>query len=95
MRDNIPKIIEDKKRICSYHTVSNPEAIQYLIKKIYEEADELSEEICLEELADLQEIIDSIANKIGYTKMDLIDAARRKTTSRGSFHNNIILDSVD
>lgn len=95
VRDNIPDIIEDKGRTCKYHTVNNAEAIEYLIKKIHEEADELAEEVGIEELADLQEIIDSIANKIGYSKMDLIDASRRKTTVRGSFHKNIILESVD
>lgn len=95
VRDNIPSIIEDKGRACQYHTVSNAEAIEYLIKKIHEEAEELSEDIGIEELADLQEIIDSIANKIGYSKMDLIDAVRRKATVRGSFYNNIILESVD
>ena len=95
VRDNIPNIIEDKGRKCTYHTVSNNQAIEYLIKKIHEEAKELADDIGIDELADIQEVVDAIAFKMGYSKMDLIEAARRKATTRGAFYDNIILESVD
>ena len=99
VRDNVPKIIEDHGRKYTIKTVNSGEAIEYLIKKIHEEADEVEktwnngegEGRMIEELGDVLECVRGITSKIS-VPMDRLEWAREnKAIKIGRYENNIIL----
>jgi predicted house-cleaning noncanonical NTP pyrophosphatase (MazG superfamily) len=71
-----------------FKRLSKKEKRQALANKLIEEAKELksSEEI-LEELADVQEVIDQLANDAGVTKAQITTVQKKKRAKNGSFKN--------
>jgi predicted house-cleaning noncanonical NTP pyrophosphatase (MazG superfamily) len=71
-----------------FKRLSKKEKRQALANKIIEEAKELksSEEI-LEELADVQEVIDQLANDAGVTKAQITAVQKKKRAKNGGFKN--------
>ena len=68
VRDNIPKIIENQGRRCSFKILNNEEYNQALKVKLKEELNEYLESESIEELADLQEVINAILHYKGINK---------------------------
>ena len=96
IRDKVPEIIKANGSKRDTKVVNGYEAIGYLIEKIHEETDELSEARnvegkAIEELGDILECIYSIASKMS-VPMERIDFVRNnKALDRGRFDKNIIL----
>lgn len=95
VRDQIPQIIESEKRKCVIKKVSNAEALEYLIEKVYEETQEFKKNGSKEELADLLEVIYSIIQKQGYMLSEIEEIRLKKFQARGGFEKNIILLETD
>ncbi|MGL5693519.1 MAG: phosphoribosyl-ATP pyrophosphohydrolase, partial [Peptostreptococcaceae bacterium] len=83
VRDRIPQIIESSGKKCEVEVVSDEVALEYLYKKLGEEVEELLEDRNLEEIADVMEVLFSIACKIGYSEKDVLDKRNEKKNSRG------------
>ena len=97
VRDNIPKIIEDKGETPVTRVLSKKEYKEELEKKLYEEYKEVIEandKDRLEELADMLEVIINLAKLEKATLSDVIEIAKNKSNKRGSFEKRIFLEKV-
>lgn len=95
VRDNIPKIIEESGKRCLTETLDENEYIVALDRKLDEELAEYYNDPCVEELADLLEVIYSVAVARGIAIKDLEHVRKDKAILRGSFNNRILLKEVD
>lgn len=98
VRDNIPTIIEQDNEIPFTKILNDNDYKIELYKKLKEECDEVidsknSVEL-LEELADLFEVIKSIAQLEDKTIDDIIEIAYQKRLKRGGFEKRIFLEKT-
>lgn len=98
VRDNIPDIILNKGEKPITRTLSNEEYKIELEKKLYEEYQEVlsatNPQEKLEELADMLEIIISLARLEDSNIDNVIEIAKRKKIKRGGFDKKIFLEKV-
>lgn len=97
VRDNIPSIIESNGEKPIVRILNDVEYKYELERKLYEEYQEVLEATGndrVEELADMLEIIKSLAKLEGKSLDDVIFFADRKNKKRGSFDKKIFLEKV-
>ena len=94
VRDRIPEIIRKSGKEPETEVVPQAEAIEYLARKLREEADEYLESREAEELADVLEVVYALAAETGLTLADLEALRARKAAERGAFHQRIVLKAV-
>ena len=97
VRDKIPEIIEGKNETPVTRILNDDECKLKLEKKLYEEYKEVIEssgEDRLFELADMIEVIKSLALLSGKTLEDIIELANGKRNKRGGFEKKIFLEKV-
>lgn len=94
VRDKIPGIIQADGKICDIEAASKQEHFQLLKEKLIEETQEFLEDENLEELADIMEVIFSLAKSLGYKEKDLIRKRQDKKNERGGFEEGIVLKKV-
>ena len=92
VRDKIPGIIKEKGKVCKFHIADSKEYRQKLKEKLLEESQEFFENPCVEELADLQEVMDAL--QVEYDWTNLRAQKEYKKVIRGSFEKKIILEEV-
>lgn len=95
VRDKIPDVIRADGR--TPHTrVLNDDAeyLSALFAKLAEECAELRENPCVEEAADMLEVLRAIGDMHGFTQEDIIRACDEKRARRGGFTGRIFLDSI-
>lgn len=91
VRDKIPEIIERQGATCKTRILSDEEYIKMIDQKLDEELSEYQAEPCLEELADLVEVIYAAAVARGYTIDELHTLRVQKAELRGGFEKKILL----
>jgi len=98
VRDHIPTIIVQAGKRCATAVLDTPSYRQALLNKLGEEVQELLEATqqaepapLLTELADVQEVLDSLCRVYGFslTQLQALQAERR--TTRGGFEQQIKL----
>lgn len=98
VRDNIPDIIKNNGDEAVTRTLEREEYRTELNKKLLEEVNEVldagNNEETLEELADVLEIIKSIAELNNNKLDDVINAAEQKRIKRGGFEKRIFLEKT-
>lgn len=94
VRDKIPEIIENAGKQFDIHTADKTEALSLLESKLDEEVSEFHEDKNLEELADIMEVIFSLAKNLGFSEDDLLNKRSAKKDERGGFDKNIVLEKV-
>lgn len=97
VRDKITEIIEGKNETPVTRILNDDEYKLELEKKLYEEYKEVIEssgEDRLFELADMIEVIKSLALLSGKTLEDIIELANGKRNKRGGFEKKIFLEKV-
>ena len=94
VRDRIPEIIERDGKRCITETLPEEDYIAALDKKIGEELAEYLREPCLEEIADLTEVIYAVELARGFTLEELEKVRQSKAEKRGGFEKRIFLKSV-
>ena len=97
VRDKIPEIIKNNGEEPITRILTDEEYKQELEKKLYEEYNEVlnskgSDRI--EELADMLEVISSLATLEGESLDKVIEVAKTKSKKRGSFEQKIFLENV-
>lgn len=99
VRDKIPEIIAESGKKAETKILSNEEFLLELQKKAKEELSEYlnakTEQESVEELADLLEIIRSLAVLHGASFDDLEEVRRKKAADRGGFEKKIFLIGVE
>ena len=98
VRDNIPTIIEQDNEVPFTRILNDNDYKKELYKKLKEECDEVIDSKntfeLLEELADLLEVIKSIAQLEDKTIEDIIEIANQKRLKRGGFEKRIFLEKT-
>lgn len=99
VRDLIPTIIKNSGKKSSIRILNDDEYIKELNKKMFEELNEyIATENCedtIEELADLLEIMYTIAEYHGASIEQLEEVRREKAEKRGGFKDKIFLIEVE
>lgn len=97
VRDNIPEIIKQKGEEPIIKILNDDEYKKELENKLFGEYKEVinssGEDRC-EELADMIEVIRSLANLENKKIEDIINIADNKSLKRGAFKNKIYLEKV-
>ena len=94
VRDLIPDIIEASGKSCRTRILSDEEYLKMLDAKLDEELQEYHEDGSIEELADLYELIRTIAVARGYSIGELEVVRKAKAEKRGGFDKRIFLIDV-
>ena len=91
VRDKIPEIIESQGKKCKVYVAVNDDYQQRLKDKLQEEVQEFLEDPCVDELADIEEVLLSIAE---INRWDLSGARIAKNFTRGAFYRRFVLQEV-
>jgi len=94
VRDKIPNIIKKNGGKCNFHVATKEEFIPMLTQKLLEEVHELIEKPCAEEIADVLEVIETIARLNGIGLEEIKAEKISKKESRGGFSKGIVLDDA-
>ena len=95
IRDRIPEIMDSKGRKYTVRQIdSASEKEVYLKKKLLEEVHEFLASPSIEELADISEVLLSLATSLGHCATDLESARKDKQNTRGGFEDGFILEEV-
>lgn len=96
VRDNIPNIIENNGEVAITRVLDSKEYRCELYKKLNEECLEVisskTKDETLEELADVLEVLKSIAELENVKLEDVIEIAKQKRLKRGGFEKRIFLE---
>ena len=95
VRDNIPNIIENKGEKPITHTAEDKEYEEALSHKLHEEVGEFLENPCVEEAADILEVLHAICALKSVDLQALEEVRQKKAEERGGFKNKIILDRTE
>lgn len=95
VRDKIPQIIETQGNHCRTRILEPEEYLPRVDAKLDEELAEYHAGPCLEELADLLEVIYAAAEARGYSRQALEQARAEKEEKRGAFRDRILLLEVE
>lgn len=93
VRDKIPQIIEQQGEVPNYRILDDDEYISHLESKLDEEVGEYHRDKNAEELADILEVVFTLADSIGCSREELMEIYRRKHDARGGFQDRIFLIS--
>ncbi len=94
VRDKIPQIIEEHGKIPIFDSISGEKLKSELLEKLTKEHAELIENINLDEIADMIEVLLSIAKLEGYREQEVLKYLHEKRSNRGSFNSGIFLKKV-
>ncbi len=97
VRDNIPEIIKENGGEPVCHILSDKEFEESLKKKLFEELEKVCEATGkdrLEELADVYELIRTIAELHDSSMENVARLANKKKKERGAFEKKIYLEKV-
>jgi predicted house-cleaning noncanonical NTP pyrophosphatase (MazG superfamily) len=95
VRDRIPQIIEGGGGSCEYYIADPDEFKQRLCDKMTEELNEFIVDPCVQEAADMLEVLFALVALIGADFEDVLEAAHDKFEKRGGFKNRIVLEKVN
>lgn len=91
VRDKIPEIIEREGKKVTTKILNDEEYRAELNRKLKEEVNEYLEENCVEELADIVEVIYGILNSMEVSKEEFESVRKSKVEKRGGFEKRIYL----
>ena len=94
VRDKIPSILDKLGKKYSHRVATEKEYPRYLKKKLQEEVNEFLENPCVEELADIAEVLEHLSFVVGSTPGMLGETMRKKSSAKGKFLKGYILESV-
>ncbi|NTW27279.1 MAG: nucleoside triphosphate pyrophosphohydrolase [Candidatus Moranbacteria bacterium] len=95
VRDNIPDIIKKDGKEPITRIVEGKEYEEALTRKLHEEVGEFLENPCVEEAADILEVLHAICALKGEDLKTLEDVRQKKMEERGGFKQGIFLDSAE
>lgn len=94
VRDKIPEIIKKSGKSCIFDILEDENFAVALERKLDEEVKEYHESKDAEELADILEVIITLAKLQGLSFADLMDLQTKKTVKKGGFSKKIMLIAV-
>jgi predicted house-cleaning noncanonical NTP pyrophosphatase (MazG superfamily) len=94
VRDKIPQIVKQDKKLPITHVATEYEVKALLLHKLIEELEEFKATPNEEELADILEVIDGIANAFNLDMDKVLTVKADKLKKRGGFNEGVILEKV-
>ncbi len=94
VRDKIPQIIESKGETAITHIAEEREFREKLREKLDEEIEEFDKNPSAEEMADIQEVLQALAEVHGIKWDRVKELQKKKAQERGGFTQRIILDET-
>ena len=94
VRDKILDIISASGKTYQAHIADETEYQNALYEKISEELNEFRENPCIEEAADIMEVVNSLFAYHGFRLQDIEAMRVEKGAKRGSFQKRIVLERV-
>lgn len=94
VRDKILDFIRKDNRKPVFHIADDREYEEQLLRKLKEEAEELSESCELKEIADVLEIVESLCELRGWSTEEVRRAKEKRAEERGGFRERIILEKA-
>lgn len=94
VRDKIPQIIEKDGKRALIEVLDDESFETFLERKLDEEVKEYHESKDAEELADILEVLITLAKLKGLTFADLMDLQTKKAVKKGGFSKKILLIAV-
>lgn len=91
VRDNIPSFCENPET----RILSDEDYTAALKQKLHEEVGEYLQDNTIEELADIIEVIEALAENQGSSLREVMEFKQRKQSKNGAFKDRIFLISVD
>ena len=89
VRDNMPEIWAKYQDKVKFRRITeDSEMLKALLAKLVEEAQEVQEDPCPEEIADLLEVLDAILDKLFLSRL-------KKHLDRGGFQRGIYLEKFE
>lgn len=95
VRDNIPLICERNGQIPETKILEDEDYTSALKAKLREEVEEYLADCSLEELADILEVVEALAENQGASLDEVMEIKRKKQEKNGAFKRKIYLISVD
>ena len=95
VRDRIPELIKKSGKTCKTRRLSDDEYRDRLKEKLTEEVGELLKSPCVEEIADIIEVLEAISSNIGSSLPEVIEIKEKKRRERGGFSKRIFLEHVN
>jgi predicted house-cleaning noncanonical NTP pyrophosphatase (MazG superfamily) len=95
VRDKIPEIIRADGKKLKSRVLNDEEHLEALLKKLEEECRELIEARNIEEMADVHEVLNALAETLNITKEELEKVRATKANKRGGFQQRIFLEEVE
>ncbi len=95
VRDNIPFICEKNGQIPKTKVLNDKQYTSALSKKLKEEVREYLMSNDIEELADILEVVEAIAENKGASIEEVMEIKQNKQNKNGAFKNRVFLISVD
>jgi len=95
VRNRIPRMIEESGKTPRCHVADLEEFTHRLEDKMKEELQEFFEKPCLEEAADMYEVLRCLCWLNRLDMEDVINEADLKRVRRGGFNKGIVLESID
>ena|SRR3990167_2057191 len=96
VRDNMPEIWAKYQDKVKFRRITeDSEMLKALLAKLVEEAQEVQEDPCPEEIADLLEVLDAILDKLFLSKEEVVEARLKKHLDRGGFQRGIYLEKFE
>lgn len=95
VRDHIPMICEENGQTPETKILDGEHYTAALRAKLCEEVEEYLSDENKEELADILEVIEALAENQGSSLHEIMEIKQHKQTKNGAFRNKIFLISVD
>jgi len=95
VRDNIPLICKNNGQTPETKILDGENYTSALKTKLYEEVEEYLSDCNIEELADIIEVIEALAENQGSSLDEIMEIKQHKQKENGAFRNRIYLISVD
>ena len=94
VRDKIPALLRHKGEKFAMHRCQDTEYAQRLCDKLQEEVSEYLQDNCVEELADILEVIQALA-EFKFGGIEKVEHVRKKKEAeRGGFYDKIVIDKI-
>lgn len=93
VRDRIPEIMRAAGLTPRTRIAPREERLSWLLAKLREETAEVVDSPCIEECADVLEVVLAITSELGFSEAQLRQATAEKAGQRGGFGGGILLES--
>jgi predicted house-cleaning noncanonical NTP pyrophosphatase (MazG superfamily) len=95
VRDKVPEIIENEKKIPHIKVLEDDQLTHALIVKLKEKIDEYSRSRLIDDLAGIQEVVLALIDNAVYSIDDFEDVRMEILDRKGGFEKGILLQYVE